>query len=65
MQHHADATPYTIDGVYTIDEQALNQLPAEEFNEIRQQGLLPIIYGHLMSLGQMSRLSQMQYKADS
>jgi len=49
--------PFTINGVYLIDEKALNELPSDEFEQLRKQGLLPLIYAHLTSLQQISRLT--------
>lgn len=49
--------PFTINGVYLIDEKALNELPSDEFEQLRKQGLLPLIYAHLMSLQQITRLT--------
>ncbi len=49
--------PFTINGVYLIDEQALNELPTDEFEQLRKQGLLPLIYAHLTSLQQITRLT--------
>lgn len=49
--------PFTINGVYLIDEEVLNELPADEFEKLRKQGLLPLIYAHLTSLQQITRLT--------
>ena len=56
--------PIKIDGVYVIDEQALNQLSDEEFLSLKANGLLPLIYAHLVSLQQISRLIELQNKYD-
>jgi hypothetical protein len=50
----------TLDGLYVIDEKKLDALPAEEFNELRGKGLLPIIYAHLSSMHQIARLAKKQ-----
>jgi len=63
VQGGKDKQQVKIDGVYTIDEEALNNLPDDEFNEIRSKGLLPLVYAHLLSLGQITRLSAKQFKA--
>ena len=55
---------YNIDGIYVIDEKALNELPDEDFLAFRKQGLLPLIYAHLSSLQQLRRISELQYEAD-
>ena len=48
-----------IRGIYSIDEKKLNELPAEEFEELRKLGLLPVIYAQLASLHQIHRLHNM------
>ncbi|MFC3096101.1 multidrug transporter [Alteromonas sediminis] len=62
VQHGKGKSPVKIDGVYTLDEEALNNLPDDEFSEIRKKGLLPLVYAHLLSLGQISRLTTKQFK---
>ena len=64
LQHRPDAPRYNIDGIYIVDEKAINELPDEEFLALRKQGLLPLIYAHLSSLQQLRRISQLQYEAD-
>ncbi|MCP5348497.1 MAG: SapC family protein [Gammaproteobacteria bacterium] len=64
LQHRPDGNRYQIDGIYIINEEALNKLPNEDFLSLRRQGLLPIIYSHLTSLQQLRRISEMQYEAD-
>ncbi|PCI07060.1 multidrug transporter [bacterium] len=64
LKHRPDAKTYNIDGVYTVNEEALNGLPDEDFLKLRTSGLLPMIYAHLSSLQQLRRISQMQYEAD-
>jgi len=54
--------PLTINGLYMIDEKKLNELPDEEFNELRTKGLLPLIYAHLTSIHQINRLAHKQTK---
>ncbi|WP_321397211.1 SapC family protein [Emcibacter sp.] len=48
-----------IGGIFSIDEKKLDALPAEEFEELRKQGLLPAIYAQLASLHQIHRLHNM------
>lgn len=64
LQHRPDGKTYNIDGIYTINEVALNELSDEDFLELRSKGLLAMIYAHLTSLQQLRRLSKMQYEAD-
>ncbi|MFM1895289.1 MAG: hypothetical protein RLZZ385_363 [Pseudomonadota bacterium] len=64
LQHRADGRRYNIDGIHVINEQALNELPDEDFLTLRKQGLLALIYSHLASLQQLRRVSRLQYEAD-
>lgn len=64
LQHRPDGRTYNIDGIYTINETALNELSDEDFMELRSKGLVAMIYAHLASLQQLRRLSKMQYEAD-
>ncbi|GGD52763.1 SapC family protein [Lacimicrobium alkaliphilum] len=48
---------FNINGIYGIDEEKLNQLSNEEFNEMREQGLLAPIYAQLFSMQQIHRLT--------
>jgi hypothetical protein len=64
FQYSEQSPRYEIDGLFTIDEEALEKLSNEEFQELRQRGLLPIIYSHLTSLQQIGRLSRLQAQAD-
>ena len=43
-----------VQGVYTIDEEALNKLPASEFQILREQGYLYFVYAMILSLGHIS-----------
>lgn len=56
---------YAIDGLYVIDEKALNSLNDEDFSELRNKGLLPLIYAHLSSMHQVARLAKKQIEFDS
>lgn len=53
---------FVIGGIYMFDEQLLQQLSDSEFLELRQRGLLPIVYAQLASLQQLQRLVRL--KAD-
>jgi len=46
-----------LSGIYLIDEKAINALSTEEFEDFRTKGLLPLIYAHLASLHQITRLT--------
>lgn len=46
----------SIEGLFRIDEAALNQLPAEAFEDLRQGGGLPIAYCQLLSMRHLPRL---------
>ncbi len=59
-----DNQPFTIDGIYLISETALNELSTESFEALRTKGLLPVIYSHLTSIHQVSRLTKMQNSYD-
>ncbi|PCI76972.1 MAG: multidrug transporter [SAR86 cluster bacterium] len=64
LQHTESSPKYEVEGVYMIDENALEELSNGEFQELRERGLLPLIYSHLTSLQQIGRLTHLQYAAD-
>jgi len=64
LQHRPDAQRYNIDGIYVVNELALNELSDEDYLQLRKMGLLPVIYAHLASLQQLRRVSELQYVAD-
>jgi len=49
-----------INGIYLVDEKALNTLSDEDFLELRKKGFLAPIYSHFSSLHQLSRLAQLK-----
>lgn len=49
----------TIQGLYRIDEAALNALPADAFLELREAGALPLVYCQLLSMQHLSKLGQL------
>ncbi len=53
-----------IDGVYVVDEKRLNELSDEDFLSLKNKGVLPLIYAHLLSLKQLSRLIEKQNRYD-
>lgn len=48
-----------IQGLYRIDEAALNALPAEAFIELRQTGALPVAYCQLLSMQHLPKLGRL------
>ncbi len=46
-----------IRGLYVVDEQRMNALPADEYLNLRDRGFLAVVYAHLASLGQVRRLA--------
>lgn len=49
----------TIQGLFRIDEAALNALSAEAFQEVRESGALPIAYCQLLSMQHLSKLGEL------
>ncbi|SMP52261.1 SapC protein [Desulfonatronum zhilinae] len=49
----------TINGLFQIDEQALNQLPGEAFLELRQAGALPMAYCQMLSMQHLATLAKL------
>jgi hypothetical protein len=45
-------------GLLVVNEVRLNELPADDFMKLREQGFLAMIYGHLVSLKSMDALRQ-------
>ncbi len=64
LRHRPDAPSYNIDGIYTVNEEALNALSDEDYLDLRKRGLLGMIYAHLTSLQQFRRVSKLQYESD-
>jgi hypothetical protein len=64
LRHRPDSKMYNIDGIYTVNEDALNKLSEADFLLLRSNGILPLIYAHLSSLQQLRRISMLQYEAD-
>lgn len=50
--------PQRIGGLYRIDEEALNQLPAEQLAALRPTGALALAYAQLFSMTQHTQLSE-------
>jgi len=64
LRHRPDAPSYNIDGIYTVNEEALNGLSDEDYLDLRTRGLLGMIYAHLTSLQQFRRISKLQFDTD-
>lgn len=45
-----------VQGLFRVDEAALNALPAEAFETLRQSGALPLVYCQLLSMQHLQRL---------
>lgn len=45
-----------LEGLYFVNEQALNELSDEDFCDLRAKGALPALYAHLISLGRVNRI---------
>jgi hypothetical protein len=48
--------PFTLSGMFRVNEQKINELPGGKLKELAQNGVLPRIYAHLMSMSNFSRL---------
>ena len=64
LQYSEESRKYEIEGVFVIDDNIIKNLPDKEFRELRDRGLLAMIYAHLVSLQQIHRLSRLQYQFD-
>lgn len=50
--------PLTVQGLYRINEKAMNELAAEAFADLRKHGALPLAYAQLFSMSQLSQLTE-------
>ncbi|GAK33807.1 peptidase [Iodidimonas nitroreducens] len=57
-----DGEQMKVQGVYTIDEDALEAAPIAVIDELRQQGHLPALYAMIVSLGHIFALVQRKNK---
>lgn len=48
-----------IQGLYRVDEAALNALPSEAFDALRKGGVLPLVYCQLLSMQHLPKLGQL------
>jgi hypothetical protein len=54
-----DEREQSIDGLFRIDEAALNVLPADAFTKLRDTGALIVAYCQLLSMQHLARLGQL------
>jgi hypothetical protein len=55
----ADGGERQVDGLFRIDEAALNALPAESLKALQQAGALPVVYCQLLAMQHLSLLGQL------
>lgn len=48
-----------VDGFYCIDQDALNQLPNDEYQKLRESGAIEVSYNQLISMGNLKNLGEM------
>ncbi|TVS05003.1 MAG: hypothetical protein EA407_02880 [Rhodobacteraceae bacterium] len=48
-----DEEPRVVQGFRVVDEQKLNQMPDADFVALRNKGVLPLVYAHLMSMANL------------
>lgn len=58
LQFELEAGTKRIEGLFCIDETALNELSDEAFAELRRSGAIPFIYCQLLSMQRISILTQ-------
>jgi SapC len=51
-----EGEPFTLSGMFRVNEQKLTELSADKLKELVQNGVLPRIYAHLMSMSNFARL---------
>jgi hypothetical protein len=51
-----EGQPLTLSGMFRVNEQKITELPAEKIKELVQNGILPRLYAHLMSMSNFNRL---------
>jgi hypothetical protein len=56
IQPEGAAQPFVYRGFRMVDEEKLRQLRGDELRKMNQNGLLPLIYAHLFSLGQIREI---------
>lgn len=58
-----DAGEKTVQGLHQIDEAALNKLPVDAFQEVREAGALPMVYCQLLSMQHLPNLVNLLKKS--
>ncbi len=53
-----DGQKLTVDGFLTVDEEKLKALPDADLLDLQRTGLLGLVHAHLISLGNMRRLTE-------
>ncbi|WP_442595323.1 SapC family protein [Parapusillimonas sp. JC17] len=54
-----EAGEQTVQGLFRVDEAALNALSAEALDEVRKAGALPMVYCQLLSMQHLQKLGQL------
>jgi hypothetical protein len=58
IETKAEGVSAALHGLLVVNETRLNELPADDFMNLRQQGFLSVIYAHIVSLNAMDALRQ-------
>ncbi|MBS7792412.1 SapC family protein [Roseococcus sp. SDR] len=59
-QFEWEGKPFRVDGFHAVDRERMAQLTGEQLATLRDKGWLDAIYAHLLSLGGIPELKQMQ-----
>jgi len=51
-----EGEPFTLSGMYRVNEQKITALSSDQLKELVQNGVLPRIYAHIMSMSNFSKL---------
>jgi len=58
IEHGEGQEPLNVQGLYRINEKALNALAADAFADLRKHGALALAYAQLFSMSQLSQLTE-------